>query len=66
MEVGFSFLWYNFRMENRETAQGKQEDVMAEFEYCKLEIFIPETHLAVLQQALQERENEDSRKKEVS
>ena len=27
---------------------------MAEFEYCKLEIFIPETHLAVLQQALQE------------
>ena len=39
---------------------------MAEFEYCKLEIFIPETHLAVLQQALQERENENSRKKEVS
>ena len=25
---------------------------MAEFEYCKLEIFIPETHLAALQRAL--------------
>ena len=27
---------------------------MADFKYCKLEIFIPETHLAVLQKALQE------------
>ena len=27
---------------------------MAEFEYCKLEIFIPETHLAALQRALEE------------
>ena len=27
---------------------------MAEFSYCKLEIFIPETHLAVLWQALME------------
>lgn len=27
---------------------------MADFSYCKLEIFIPETHLAVLQRALQE------------
>ena len=27
---------------------------MAEFPYCKLEIFIPETHLAVLRQALME------------
>ena len=27
---------------------------MAEFPYCKLEIFIPETHLAALQQALME------------
>lgn len=27
---------------------------MAEFEYCKLEIFIPETHLSVLQTALRE------------
>lgn len=26
---------------------------MAEFKYCKLEIFIPETHLTALQQALQ-------------
>lgn len=26
---------------------------MADFAYCKLEIFIPETHLAVLQAALQ-------------
>lgn len=26
---------------------------MAEFKYCKLEIFIPETHLAPLQKALQ-------------
>ena len=26
---------------------------MAEFKYCKLEIFIPETHLGVLQKALQ-------------
>ena len=26
---------------------------MAEFPYCKLEIFIPETHLAALQEALQ-------------
>lgn len=27
---------------------------MADFKYCKLEIFIPETHLSVLQRALQE------------
>ena len=27
---------------------------MAEFPYCKLEIFIPETHLDVLRQALTE------------
>ena len=27
---------------------------MAEFPYCKLEIFIPETHLAALRQALME------------
>lgn len=27
---------------------------MADFAYCKLEIFIPETHLAALQQALQQ------------
>ena len=27
---------------------------MAEFKYCKLEIFIPETHLTALQKALQE------------
>ena len=27
---------------------------MADFPYCKLEIFIPETHLAALQQALME------------
>ena len=27
---------------------------MADFEYCKLEIFLPETHLAALQVALQE------------
>ena len=27
---------------------------MADFKYCKLEIFIPETHLAVLQKALRE------------
>lgn len=27
---------------------------MTHFKYCKLEIFIPETHLAVLQTALQE------------
>lgn len=27
---------------------------MSEFKYCKLEIFIPETHLAVLKRALQE------------
>ena len=27
---------------------------MADFPYCKLEIFIPETHLAALQKALQE------------
>ena len=27
---------------------------MADFEYCKLEIFLPETHLAALQAALQE------------
>lgn len=27
---------------------------MAEFSYCKLEIFIPETHLAALQRALQQ------------
>ena len=27
---------------------------MTEFPYCKLEIFIPETHLAVLQQSLME------------
>ena len=26
---------------------------MADFAYCKLEIFIPETHLAILQTALQ-------------
>lgn len=26
---------------------------MAEFKYCKLEIFIPETHLTALQKALQ-------------
>ena len=27
---------------------------MTEFKYCKLEIFIPETHLTALQKALQE------------
>lgn len=27
---------------------------MADFAYCKLEIFIPETHLAALQEALRE------------
>lgn len=27
---------------------------MADFKYCKLEIFIPETHLNALQKALQE------------
>lgn len=27
---------------------------MTDFQYCKLEIFLPETHLAVLQRALQE------------
>ena len=27
---------------------------MSDFEYCKLEIFIPESHLAVLQKALQQ------------
>lgn len=27
---------------------------MTDFQYCKLEIFIPETHLAALQKALQE------------
>lgn len=27
---------------------------MTDFSYCKLEIFIPETHLAALQKALQE------------
>ena len=26
---------------------------MEDFEYCKLEIFIPESHLSVLQKALQ-------------
>lgn len=32
----------------------KGERAVTDFSYCKLEIFIPETHLPVLQEALQE------------